>query len=132
MTHEEYEAHELQRFHRQMREVERATLADRRDGRDSYAEVVSNAEHMAERSRWLLDGCYGYGSMVAARATAKNKRMNRAAYFGQLIAALDHGCPYRYAVEAFKALPRATQDRVNAAIEAEIDEVMSAIEAGQR
>jgi hypothetical protein len=127
MPDREYEMREAQEFQRQLRDVEKAPLADRKEaakawgqsltdhGRDDHPSVV------AERIGWLLDGNYGYGAMQAARRIADNSRMNRVAALSIMIAALEWMCPGKMAVAAWKKLSAPQKAKLEKAIKAEID-----------
>jgi len=106
------------------REVEGASLADRKSGQREYREMISDhPEVIAERVAWLLDGNYGYGWML--RAQQATTRMNRPAIFCQMVAILDFRCPSRMAADAWKKLNAAQKARLQREVEqviAEYDE----------
>lgn len=122
-----YEQRELAEAAAHERMVEQSPLADRKAGQRDFFEVIKHSpEIIAERIGWLLDGNYGMGPMLQARNTTS--RMNRPAIFTQMIAVLDHGCPRRMAVEAWKKLSKAEQNKLQQIVETTIEEY----EASQR
>ena len=120
----EYELNERGLFNAQIAAVEKSPLPDRKEGEKDFREALEIPGRMAERAEWILNGSYGFGAQLIAREVAANRRMNRAAWFGQVIAALDHGCPQAFAARAWLALPKMRQAQVNA-------EIIQAIEAGK-
>jgi len=121
-TQYEYETNERARFNSDLRNVESAPLAHRKEGMKDFAESLTVDFRMAERAEWILNGSYGFGCYLVAKEVAENKRMNRAAWFGQVIAALDHNCPADMARKAFLALPKEQQVKINAEIIKAIDD----------
>lgn len=100
----------------------RPPLTERQEARSEWLDALKNTpEIIAERVGWLLDGNYGYGSHIEAQNVATNKRMNRAAWMGITIAALEWQCPSNFARSAWNKLTPEEQKAVNDAIMAEID-----------
>lgn len=101
----EYERNERTRFYNQLREIERAPLADRKEAcREFFEAMRDDPALVAERVSWLLDGNYGFGSYQAAGEVARNTRMNRVAWLTQIIGALEWQCPQRMLIAAWKKL----------------------------
>lgn len=116
-----YENREIQSAIAQEREVEGASLADRKEGQKEYHDTIANRpEVIAERVGWLLDGNYGMGWML--RAQQATTRMNRPALFCQMIAILDFRCPSRMATDAWKKLSAAQKARLQREVEQVITE----------
>lgn len=124
MSDREYEAREAQEFHKQLREVEKAPLADRKEAAAEYLDAMKNdPSRVAERISWLIDGNYGYGAMKAAERVLRSPRMNRGAALSIMVAALDWQCPQRAATAAWKKLTKAQRDALDEAIKTEIAEL---------
>ena len=121
-TTAQYENTERLSFHAQIRRVESAPFAERKEGMRDFSNSLGVDFRLAERAEWILNGSYGFGCYLIAKEIATNKRMNRAAWFGQTIAALDHGCPAEMARKAFLALPKAQQDKLNSEVIKAIDD----------
>ena len=124
-TQAEYEARERAMFQKQIQATVEAPLADRKESAKDWRETIEAfgaGNYLKERTFWLLQGAYGFGSYQAAHDVARNKRVNRAAWFGQMIAALDHHCPPASAAAVFVSLPCDRQERINAAITTAIEE----------
>jgi hypothetical protein len=116
-----YDTREIQRAIADEREVERAPLADRKEGQANYlATMRERPEVIAERVAWLLDGNYGYGWMMRARQATS--RMNRPAIYCQMIAILDFQCPSRMATDAWKKLTKPQQAHLQRAVEQAIED----------
>ena len=114
-TTAQYETTERNAFRHQLIRIESLPLNERREGASDFAQSLS-PERMAERADWILNGSYGFGCQLVAKEIAASPRMNRAAWFGQVIAALDHNCPAAMARKAFLSLPTDKQDEINKAI----------------
>ena len=119
-----YDLNERIRFNKQLTEVERAPLAERKEAAAAWLEsLTTSPEWVAEKIGWLLDGSYGYGAYQAARDVITHKRMNRRAWLGQTIAALEWQCPNNYARAAWNKLSSEQQAALNAMIDREIEAV---------
>ena len=115
-----YEQREIQSAIAEERRVEAAPLAERKEGQTSYFDSIKNApEVIAERVGWLLEGNYGHGWQL--RALSATARMNRPALYSQMIAILDHQCPSRMAVDAWKKLTKAEQGKLQRLVEQVIE-----------
>ena len=119
-TQAEYERRERQMFHTQLREVETAPLADRREARKDFQQALETPDLVAERINWLLAGDYGKGAYDAAREVLRRPRTNRAAWLTTTIAALEWRCPAKFAVEAWKKLAPAKKALLQKLVEREI------------
>ena len=120
-TQAEYEATEMHNAMARERKINAAPLVDRHEARAEFSDALKSPELVAERVRWLLDGNYGYGEMMRAQAIASNRRANRAANLGRLIAVYEWQCPADFATQAWKGLTPEQQTAVNAAIDAEVN-----------
>src|SRR6185369_2554225 len=128
MNNPEYEQNEARLLAAQIREVELAPLADRRDARNGWHEAIKTfPDLVAERVSWIINGSYGYGACIAAKRIVDSPRMNQADALSQLVAALEWNCPSAFAREAFLSLSNAEQKRINDAIKAEIETTECAI-----
>ena len=109
-------------LYRQLQEIERVPLHDRREARAEWAQALETPTLIAERVRWLLDGSYGEPAYKRARAIVEaSARSNKVAQLGQLIAALEWQCSSAFAREAWNKLAPAKQEAVNDAILREIN-----------
>lgn len=125
-----YETRELIAFTTQLAFVERAPLSERRENAKEFANTLRDApELVAERVGWLLNGTYGFGSYTRALEVAKNKRMNRAAWLVQTIAALEWGCTQRDCIKAWKRLDDAQKAKLDTLVNHEIEQALSELDA---
>lgn len=125
-----YEQREIAEAIRNEQAVERASIAERKEGQESFFNAIKfSPDIVAERVGWLLDGHYGMGAMLQAHNATK--RMNRPAMYCQMIAVLDHNCPRRMAVDAWKRLSKTEQNKLLRLIEDEIEQYEASLrEAG--
>lgn len=113
-TQQEYEATERNRFHQQMADVDKQSMADRKAARDEWsAAMITTPATVAERIEWLLAGNYGQGSYVVALQVMASPRMNHAAWLGQTIAALEWQCPPAFARSAYVKLTTAQREKLD-------------------
>jgi hypothetical protein len=125
----EYETREAQLFSKQIEDVENQPLHDKQEYAKEWAySITIETETVMERIEWLLNGSYGYGAMKAALSVANNKRMNRAAWMGITIAAVEWRCPNRLAVKAWKSMDPAWRKSFNERIERTVDEYLRNME----
>lgn len=118
-----YEMNESREFQKQLKEAESGSLQERQEARDEFARDMKDADLVAQRVGWLLEGNYGYGAMKAARRVLKmSKRANKEAQLTHMVAALEWKCPARMAVSAWKKLSSAEKSALNAAIRREMAE----------
>ncbi len=121
-TQTEYEAREARLYAQQIRDIETAPLADRKEAAKEWANYLANKPALiAERISWLLNGSYGFWSYKVSREIAANKRLNRTAGLARIIAALEWETPHTMAARAFRALSTEQQAVINSLIQAEID-----------
>ena len=121
-TKEAYEAIERLAFCKQLDCLKFQPLADRQAAQKDCAGALMVPGRMVERTEWILSGDYGHGAFLHAKDVARSRLMNRAAWFSQVIAALDSSCPQREARAAFMAIPEADRTRINAEIEKAIED----------
>lgn len=120
-TQADYETRERLAFTRQLSEVK-----PDKESRATFAEaLIKTPDLVAERIGWLLNGSYGYGSYVAALEVARNKRMNRAAWLTNVIAALEWGCDARYVAKVWSGLTPEVQEAFNALVIGEIEAALA-------
>lgn len=117
----EYEEREAREFQRQMKAADKGSLAERREAAASFAEALRDPPLIAERVRWLVEGCFGYGAMQAARRIVEAKRMNRTAALTQIVCALDFMCPVQAGIGEWKKLAPAEKSALAAAVNREIE-----------
>jgi len=106
----EYENRELSLANQQLREVERAPLADRKAAAADF--LVAMRDHpqlVADRIGWLLDGNYGYGAMQMAKRVLGRPRMNRSAALTHLIGAFEWQTPSAMAMAGWHKLTKGQQ-----------------------
>lgn len=136
MDAKEYEVNEISRFHKDLENIEKLPLQERKDNAYEWGESLRHTGGskyncqgvVSERIVWLLNGSYGYGAMVKALEVAKNKRMNRAAWLAQTIAALEWHCPATMARKEWKKLHIIAQRAVNLGILYAVDEYLENME----
>ena len=113
--------YELLQFRKQMEEVEKAPLAERKEGAVAwYNALMTDHMGVAQRVGWLLNGSYGKGSHDSACRVLASPRMNQVAWCAITIANLEWRCPAKMAIMAWKKLPVETRYQVNEAIRREI------------
>lgn len=122
MDNTEYDNREMARASHRLYEIEKATLHDRQEAKRDFADSLTIPGRMGERVDWLLNGSYGYGEMLLAHRLFLSPRMNHVAALSQFIAAWDHQCPSGFARAAYRDLPKAEQDRLNAEVRQSITE----------
>ena len=116
-----YEVRELMEFRNQMEEVEKAPLAERKEGAVAwYNALMTDHMGVAQRVGWLLNGSYGKGSFDSACRVVNSPRMNQVAWCAITIANLEYRCPARFAIQAWEKLPVEKRYLVNEAIRQEI------------
>jgi len=116
-----YEMRELAMFRKQMEEVEKLPLAERKENaREWFNDLMNDQKLIAERVGWLLNGSYGKGSFDSACRVLASPRMNQVAWCAITIANLEWRTPAKMAIMAWKKLPVETRYQVNEAIRREI------------
>jgi hypothetical protein len=119
---EAYEAREFHAFQRDMREVERLPLAERKENARTFTHTLQvDPGLVAERVGWLLNGSYGAGSYAQAQQVARSPRMNQAAWLVQTIAALEWHVPPKMTIAAWKTLSMAQRTKLDRLIKKEIN-----------
>jgi SpoVK/Ycf46/Vps4 family AAA+-type ATPase len=114
---EEYERRELREANEKLREVEKAPLADRKEGAARFFEAMRDRpEIVGERVGWLLDGNYGYGSKMLAKRVLSSPRMNRAAALTHMVAAFEWSTPGAMARAGWKKLTASQQAALDRAV----------------
>lgn len=117
----EYERNELAEAHRHLSEIERAPLVDRKEAAATFLAVMrDNPGAVAERIGWLLDGNYGYGSMLMAKRVLASPRMNRSAALTHLVAAFEWRTPNAMARAAWNTLTKNQQSALEIAVQGAI------------
>lgn len=115
-------------FNHDIRQVESATLDDRKAGFADWLDALQNdPDVIVDRIEWLLDGNYGFGSYDMAREVITHTRMNRPAWLGQTIAALEWQCPNDYARKAWNKLSDEQKGSLTAKINAVIESALEAM-----
>jgi len=79
---------------------------------------------VGERVGWLLDGNYGYGSMLLAKRVLGSPRMNRSAALTQMVGAFEWQSPEDMTRAAWKKLSASEKARLES-------EVQSAIQSAE-
>ena len=112
---------ELMAFKKQMEEVEKLPLAERKaNAVEWYNDLLNDHMTVAQRVGWLLNGSYGKGSFDSACRVLASPRMNQVAWCAITIANLEWRCPAKFAIQAWKKLPVEKRYLVNEAIRQEI------------
>jgi hypothetical protein len=123
----EYERNELAEANRRLAEVERAPLVDRKEAAAKFlAAMRDHPGLVAERIGWLLDGNYGYGSMLMAKRVLGSPRMNRSAALTHMIAAFEWSTPSAMARAGWNKLTKGQQAALEKAVQAAIRDAESA------
>ena len=104
-------------------------LADRRAAKADYTDLMADVDRYTRTLDWMLDDNYGHGAYLLVRECLANSRMNRAAYLGALVAALEARCPDREARGAYTGLPADVREKLDAAVVAWIAEAEVRIKA---
>jgi len=118
MVDQMYENREHDRALGEIREIERAPLADRKEAQQHFFEVMrDDPAALGERLTWLFNGSYGYGQRIMARKILANPRLNRQAALTQLVAACEWRCPGVMAAEAWKKLGPGEKSTVGTVVE---------------
>lgn len=122
----EYERRELNEAHRRLEEVQRTSLADRKEAQASFLEAMREFPGLvAERIGWLLDEHYGYGAMLLAKRILASPRMNRSAALTQMIGALEWQSPEILTRSAWKMLTTDQKASLESAVRGAIDSALS-------
>jgi len=115
-TKQEYEMHEAGLFQKDLKEVEKRSLAARRAAAMNFADDLAHDPALvAERIGWLVDGHYGYGSYKAAHRVLSG-RGNKEAWLVQTIGALEWQVPPRMTVQIWKKLTLSQKSALHKAI----------------
>jgi hypothetical protein len=122
----EYERRELDEARQQLDAVRRAPLADRKEAQEQFLEAMRDRpEVVGERVGWLLDGNYGYGSMLLAKRVLGSPRMNRAAALTQMVGAFEWQSPEDMTRAAWKKLSASEKARLEDAVQVAIENAES-------
>lgn len=117
----EYERRELSEAHKKIDELRRAPLAERKEAQAEFLKAMrDDPELVAERVGWLLDGNYGYGSMLLAKRVLGSPRMNRSAALTQMIGAFEWMTPDDMVRAAWKKLSAGEKAALETALQAAI------------
>jgi len=129
-TQQQYERTERTReqaFHNQLAA---APLSDRQEARADYTEALEAMaalelgrhtgredffDRVIDGIGHVIAGNYGIAAYLMVREALGNKRMNRAAYLGTMVAAHEFNCPADFARGAYTSLSPVQQASVNAA-----------------
>jgi len=122
----EYEMREIASAHRQMDEVRRAPLADRKEAQLAFFEAMrEHPDLVAERVDWLLGGNYGYGSMLLAKQILDSPRMNRVAALTQMIGVFEWQSPEVMTRQAWKRLTPGEKSQLAYAVQDSINDALA-------
>jgi hypothetical protein len=100
-----YEHREISDFMAKIRRVEKAPLAERKEGAREFAHAMAHDPALvAERVGWLLDGNYGQGAYIKAREVARSPRMNRVAWLTQTVGAVEWHSPWAMTRASWKKM----------------------------
>ena len=121
-----YEQREVADFQRQLREVEKLPLRERKENALNITEALHNEpELVAERVGWLLNGSYGRGAYTQAQRVARSPRMNQSAWLVQTVAALEWSVPPRMTAQAWHTLSAGSRRHLESLIQREIRDALS-------
>lgn len=121
----EYERRELAEAHRKLEEVQRASLADRKEAQADFIVAMRDPALIAERIGWLLGGSYGYGPGLLAKRVLASPRMNRSAALTHMIGAFEWQCPEVMAAAGWKKLSASEQAKLESAVQGVIRDASS-------
>ena len=123
---QDYERREVESFQRQLREVEKLPLSERKENAQRFAEDLHrDPELIAERVGWLLNGSYGRGAYTKAMQMARSPRMNQGAWLVQTTAALEWRVPPRMTAQAWHTLSAAQRSNLERLVQREIRDALS-------
>jgi len=118
----DYYQYEVLKFRRQMNNMIKLPLFDRKEGAKILLNHINNENHHFQQSvEWLVDGSYGYGGYIEAIITLNNKRLNRRAWLFNTVAAVEYCVDGQMACRLWKGLDDATKDRINVILDAVIE-----------
>jgi len=116
MNNQAYELNEIARFNRELIEIEKQSLQDRKENRDHFVEILNNhLDLFFTRIEWLLNGSYGAGSLFAFNQLTK--RMNRKAWLFNTIARIEWRTSLKYSCEIWNNLDTDLQLAINAKLD---------------
>ena len=114
----EYEMRERREAHRHLDEIRKAPLAERKEAQAEFFEAMRDRPRLVgERVGWLLDGNYGYGSVLLAKQILHSPRMNRVAALTQMVGAFEWQCPEDMTRQAWKRLTAGEKHELARAVE---------------
>lgn len=123
---QDYERREVESFQRQLREVEKLPLSERKENAQRFAEDLHrDPELIAERVGWLLNGSYGRGAYTKAMQMARSPRMNQGAWLVQTTAALEWRVPPRMTAQTWHTLSAAQRSNLERLVQREIRDALS-------
>ena len=108
----------ISEYRKHSKTVERSkdqTIADKRICAEEYRKKLVDPDWFISAVDNIISGNYGEYQYIKALEVFPNKRMNRLAYFGQLVALLDHNCPAYYARKVWNGLSVAEQTAIESA-----------------
>jgi len=129
MTATDYDRREKSDTLKEIGALAKGSLADRREAKADYTGLMADLGHYTRTLDWMLGGDYGHGAYLLVRECLANKRMNRAAYLGVLVAALEARCPDREARAAYTGLSAEVRGNLDAAVASWIVEAEARIKA---
>tara|TARA_R110002012_G_C11409374_1_gene586813 strand:+ start:300 stop:686 length:387 start_codon:yes stop_codon:yes gene_type:complete len=91
------------------------TIADKRISADEYRKKLLDPDWFINSVDNIISGNYGEYQYIKALEILPNKRSNRLAYFGILVALLDHNCPAYYARKVWNGLSVSEQTAIESA-----------------
>ena len=122
----EYERRELTEARNTLTALRRAPLADRKEAQAEFLKAMRNdPELVAERLGWLLNGSYGYGSMLMAKQALASPRMNRSAALTQMVGAFEWMAPEDMVRAAWKKLSASEKAALESAVQGVITSAAS-------
>ena len=117
----EYERRELADARKKIDQLRRAPLSDRKEAQAEFLKAMrTDPELVAERLGWLLNGSYGYGSMLMAKQVLASPRMNRSAALTQLVGAFEWMTPEDMVRAAWKKLSTREKATLETAVQGAI------------
>lgn len=120
MNETEYAIAEAKLLHREMERLNQESRQDRQDAVKSFVENV-DPETFAERTEWLIEGCYGKGARDRAQTILGYKRCNRVVHLGTLTMCMEYRIAPKDVNKAWNLLPIEKQIQINKAVQAVVD-----------
>jgi hypothetical protein len=115
MNNTQFMMNEYRKHAKTVKRSENQTIADKRICAEDYRNKLLDPDWFINSVDNIISGNYGEYQYIKALEILPNKRSNRLAYFGQLVALLDHNCPAYYARKVWNSLSVSEQTAIESA-----------------